>query len=43
MDSQEAVARPLSAGRVVRGLLRSMRPRQWTKNVFIFAALVFDG
>jgi 4-hydroxybenzoate polyprenyltransferase len=43
MDSHEAVARPLSAGRVARGLLRSMRPRQWTKNVFIFAALVFDG
>ena len=24
------------------GLLKTMRPRQWTKNVFIFAALVFD-
>jgi 4-hydroxybenzoate polyprenyltransferase len=24
------------------GLLRSMRPRQWAKNVFLFAALVFD-
>jgi len=24
-------------------LLVTMRPRQWTKNIFIFAALVFDG
>jgi 4-hydroxybenzoate polyprenyltransferase len=27
---------------MLRGLLKTMRPRQWTKNVFIFAALVFD-
>ena len=26
-----------------RGLFRAMRPKQWTKNVFIFAALVFDS
>jgi 4-hydroxybenzoate polyprenyltransferase len=26
----------------MRALLKSMRPRQWPKNVFLFAALVFD-
>lgn len=25
------------------GLIRSMRPRQWTKNVIIYAGIVFDG
>jgi 4-hydroxybenzoate polyprenyltransferase len=25
------------------GLLRTMRPKQWTKNVFVYAGLVFDG
>jgi 4-hydroxybenzoate polyprenyltransferase len=28
---------------MLRALLKTMRPRQWTKNAFIFAALVFDG
>ncbi|HTX92758.1 MAG TPA: decaprenyl-phosphate phosphoribosyltransferase [Anaerolineales bacterium] len=27
---------------MLRALLKTMRPRQWTKNVFLFAALVFD-
>jgi 4-hydroxybenzoate polyprenyltransferase len=27
---------------MLRALLKTMRPRQWTKNMFIFAALVFD-
>jgi len=26
----------------IRGLIRTMRPRQWSKNAFIFAALLFD-
>jgi 4-hydroxybenzoate polyprenyltransferase len=25
------------------GLLRTMRPKQWTKNAFIYAGLIFDG
>ena len=27
----------------LRGLFRTMRPTQWTKNVIVYAALVFDG
>lgn len=26
----------------ISGIIKSMRPRQWPKNIFIFAALVFD-
>jgi len=39
-----AAHRPRPAGRaseIVAGLLRTMRPQQWTKNVFVFAGLVF--
>jgi len=28
---------------MLTALLKTMRPRHWTKNAFIFAALVFDG
>jgi 4-hydroxybenzoate polyprenyltransferase len=28
---------------MLKALLKTMRPRQWTKNAFIFASLVFDG
>ncbi len=29
--------------RSLLGLIRTMRPKQWTKNVIIYAGLVFDG
>src|SRR5262245_3573889 len=33
---------PVTVGGVVSGLVRSLRPRQWTKNSVIFAALLFS-
>jgi len=27
---------------MIKAIIKTMRPRQWTKNIFIFAALVFD-
>src|SRR5512136_1406665 len=28
---------------MIKALIQTMRPRQWTKNAFVFASLVFDG
>jgi len=34
----DVAARPVSPGRIAVGVLRTMRPRQWVKNVVVLAA-----
>ncbi|MBN1966865.1 MAG: decaprenyl-phosphate phosphoribosyltransferase [Anaerolineae bacterium] len=44
MDAQVSEGRrSAGAGQIAVALLRTMRPRQWAKNVIIYAGLVFDG
>jgi 4-hydroxybenzoate polyprenyltransferase len=43
VDSEKVIVTLPGLSRLAAGLLRSMRPKQWTKNIFIFAPLVFDG
>jgi 4-hydroxybenzoate polyprenyltransferase len=42
-EELHTVTAPASLGGALRGLLKTMRPHQWTKNVLIFAGIVFDG
>ena len=41
--SVEFEAAPARGGAVIRELLRAMRPRQWIKNTWVFAAIAFSG
>ena len=41
--SVELEAAPARGGAVIRELLRAMRPRQWIKNTWVFAAIAFSG
>jgi 4-hydroxybenzoate polyprenyltransferase len=46
MTATDNVSQPVSLSpsliTVLKGLLKTMRPHQWTKNVIIFAGIVFD-
>ncbi|HET9222319.1 MAG TPA: decaprenyl-phosphate phosphoribosyltransferase [Roseiflexaceae bacterium] len=39
----EFEAAPARGGAVIRELIRAMRPRQWIKNTWVFAAIAFSG
>jgi 4-hydroxybenzoate polyprenyltransferase len=41
LQSQAGI-RAGSIGQTMRALLRAMRPKQWTKNLVVFAPLIFD-